>query len=468
MIGRKEEQALLRSLAHSGEAEFVVVYGRRRVGKTWLVRETFEDDFLFGYTGINNVGRAQELAEFTKALRRQGLSLDTEPRTWFDAFDGLRTLVEQANKDKPIVIFLDELPWMDNRKSEFIPAFEHFWNGWASGMKSLTLVTCGSAASWISKKIFRNKGGLYNRVTRSIKLLPFTLAECREYFDSRGIVMNLHDMIESYMIFGGIPYYLKMIEQRYSLALNVDALCFAEAAPLRGEFDTLFSSLFGDSVKYVEVVEALCGKNKGMDREAIAKAVRFGNGGNLTRILHELEECGFIRRYRPYGREKNGSLYQLVDPFTLFHLNFIRQVHSENYWSSFTDNSRHRAWSGYAFEQVCLAHIRQIRQALGILGVLTDVSGWRSRNPDEGGAQVDLVIERNDNVINLCEMKYADSPFVIDKKNDLELRNKVGAFQRETRTRKAVHLTMVTPYGVKHNSYSGVFQSEVTMEDLFK
>jgi hypothetical protein len=432
------------------------------------VRETFEDDFLFSYTGINTVGRTQQLAEFTKALRRQGLSLEAEPRTWFDAFDGLRTLVEQANKDKPIVIFLDELPWMDNRKSEFIPAFEHFWNGWASGMKSLTLVTCGSAASWISKKIFRNKGGLYNRVTRSIKLLPFTLAECREYFDSRGIVMNLHDMIESYMIFGGIPYYLKMIEQRYSLALNVDALCFAEAAPLRSEFDTLFSSLFGDSVKYVEVVEALCGKSKGMDREAIAKAVRFGNGGNLTRILHELEECGFIRRYRPYGREKNGSLYQLVDPFTLFHLNFIRQVHSENYWSSFTDNSRHRAWSGYAFEQVCLAHIRQIRQALGILGVLADVSGWRSRNPDEGGAQVDLVIERNDNVINLCEMKYADSPFVIDKKHDLDLRSKVGAFQRETRTRKAVHLTMVTPYGVKHNSYSGVFQSEVTMEDLFK
>jgi AAA+ ATPase superfamily predicted ATPase len=469
MIGRKEEQKLLRELAASGEPEFVVVYGRRRVGKTYLVRETFGDEFFFSYTGVANTDAHQQRAEFTKALRESGwreAAGDPDiPKNWFDAFDALREVILAADKRRRKLIFIDEMPWMDNKKSNFVPALEHFWNGWASGRKDVMLIVCGSAASWITKKIFRNKGGLYNRVTRQIRLLPFTLAECSEYLKSRGVAMNTHDLIESYMIFGGIPYYLRMMERKYSLALNVDRICFAETAPLKHEFAHLMDTLFSSSEKHVQVLEALYSKKQGMEREDIARRVRFGNGGNLTRILQELAECGFIRKYTPFGRGKNGALYQLTDPFTAFHLAFIRGTDSENFWSSYTDNAGHRAWSGYAFEQVCLAHANRIKAALGISGVLTEIYSWRSRR-ERGGAQIDLVIDRNDGVVNLCEMKYAGAPFEITRAEDLALRNRREAFRSETKTRKALHLTMISPYGVKPGKYAGIVQSDISMDAL--
>jgi len=470
MTGRKEEQRLLQELAQSEEAEFVVIYGRRRVGKTFLVRETFGSEFFFSYTGIANCNAGQQRGEFAKALREYGWIPKSGgadvPKNWFDAFDALRELITKAKTEDRLVIFIDEMPWMDNKKSDFVPAFEHFWNGWASGQRNIMLIICGSATSWITKKIFRNKGGLYNRATRQIALKPFTLAECGEYFASRGIAMNTQDIIESYMIFGGIPYYLRMLEKKFSLALNVDRICFEEAAPLRHEFNRLMDTLYANPTKFVEVLEVLHSKKKGLTRETIASLIDFGNGGNLTRILLELEECGFIRRYKPYGKVKNGALYRLADPFIAFHLTFIRKTDSENFWSSYTDNAGHRAWSGYAFEQVCLAHIKEIRKAIGISGVQSDVSTWISRN-DEKGAQIDLVIDRADRVINLCEIKFVNGPFEIDRTYDLALRGKIEVFRNETKTRKALHLTMITTYGVKPGKYSGLVQSEVNMDELF-
>ena len=469
MIGRKEEQQRLNELASSGEAEFVVIYGRRRIGKTFLVRETFGNDFFFSYTGVANRNARQQRTEFTKSLREYGWSPKDDgadvPEDWFEAFDALRSLIAKANTKGRLLIFFDEMPWMDNKKSDFIPAFERFWNGWASWQKNIMLIVCGSATSWITKKIFRNKGGLYNRITQQIALKPFTLAECGEYFSSRNIAMNTQDLIESYMIFGGIPYYLRMIEKRYSLALNVDKLCFEEAAPLRHEFDRLMDTLFTNPIKYLRVLEALHAKKKGLTREAIANIIDFGNGGNLTRILLELEECAFIRKYKPFGKGKNGALYHLTDPFTAFHLTFIRKTYSENYWSSYTDNAGHRAWSGYAFEQVCLAHIKQIKAALGISGVHTDVSSWIGRN-DSKGAQIDLVIDRGDRVINLCEIKFAKGPFEIDRAYDIVLREKIEVFRNETKTRKALHLTMITTYGVKPGKYASIVQSQINMDEL--
>jgi AAA+ ATPase superfamily predicted ATPase len=470
MVARKEEQRLLRELALSGESEFVVIYGRRRVGKTFLVRETFGNNFFFSYTGIANRSAQQQRSEFTKALREYGWvpkgGCADVPENWFDAFAALRALIAKVNTGGRLLIFIDEMPWMDNKKSDFVPAFEHFWNGWASGQKNIMLIACGSATSWITKKIFRNKGGLYNRTTRQIALKPFTLAECGEYYASRSIIMNTQDTIESYMIFGGIPYYLRMMDKRYSLSQNVDRICFEEAAPLRYEFERLMDTLFSNPAKYLRVLEALHAKKKGLMRESIANLIDFGNGGNLTRILLELEECGFIRRYKPFGKGKNGALYHLTDPFTAFYLTFIRKSESENFWSSYTDNAGHRAWSGYAFEQVCLAHIRQIKKALGISGVHTDVSSWISSG-DGRGAQIDLVIDRADRVINLCEIKFAKGPFEIDRAYDLALRGKIEVFRNETKTRKALHLTMITTYGVKPGKYASLVQSEVNMDELF-
>jgi len=469
MIGRTEEQRLLRELASSGESEFVVIYGRRRIGKTFLIRETFNNDFFFTYTGIANSNAKQQRIEFTKALNEHGWTSRSNSsgvlETWFEAFDALRELIQREKTTERTIIFIDEMPWMDNKKSDFVPAFEHFWNGWASGRKNIMLIVCGSAASWITKKIFRNKGGLYNRVTRQIALKPFTLNECAEYFASKDILMNTQDIIESYMIFGGIPYYLRMMERRYSLALNVDRICFERTSPLRYEFDRLMETLFNNPAKHIQILEVLHTKRKGITREAIAAAVNFGNGGNLTRLLKELEECGFIRKYKPFGKDKNGALYHLIDSFIAFHLTFIRNTESESYWSSFIDNASHRAWSGYAFEQVCFAHINEIKKAIGISGVHSDISSWVSRG-NGNGAQIDLVIDRSDRVINLCEIKFISGQFEIDKAYDFALRNKIEVFRSETKTRKALHLLMITPYGVKPGKYSGIVQAEVVIDDL--
>ncbi|MDR2486609.1 MAG: ATP-binding protein [Clostridiales Family XIII bacterium] len=462
MIGRREEQRILRNAAAKEDAQFVAVYGRRRVGKTWLIRETFEGAFTFAYTGIAGVNAKKQLAEFARALREFGWDGTDVPANWFDAFDTLRSLLARS-AEKRRVVFIDELPWMDNKRSDFVPALEHFWNGWGAGEKRLTFIICGSAAAWITKKVFRNRGGLYNRVTQQIALKPFTLGECRAFFDANDIRMNEYDMVVCYMVFGGIPYYLNLLDSRYSLQQNVDRLCFAENAPLQHEYDTVFASLFSHPEKYAEVVEAARRRRQGISREEISAKVGFPDGGNLTRILKELEESGFLRQYAPFGRRRNGALYQLCDPFSAFHLEWMgKGAGSENYWSSGSGSGARRAWQGYAFEQVCLAHVPQIKAALGISGVLTSAGAWRGES-----AQIDLVLDRNDGIINLCEMKFAEGQFSIDRKYDLALRDKREAFQQKTKTKKALHLTMVTTYGVAQNKYSQVFQSEVQMEDLF-
>ncbi|MDR1798328.1 MAG: ATP-binding protein [Bifidobacteriaceae bacterium] len=467
-VGRHHERRLLADAIGGPEAEFVVLYGRRRVGKTYLVRQVLGDTALFTYTGATNLKGQAQLAEFTKALRAQGW-LGTGPvRNWFDAFAALRQLIEQAGRSRPAVVFIDEMPWMDSKKSDFLPAFEHFWNGWASGVGHLTLIVCGSAASWLTQKVFRNKGGLYNRVTRQIPLQPFTLAECRDYFDARGIVWSLHDMVCSYMIFGGIPYYLRLFDPRLSLSLNVDTLCFGPTAPLSQEFNQLFSTLFAHPYRHQQVVRVLAARQQGSTREDVATKVDFPDGGSLTKVLQELEQSGFLRHYQPYGRQRNGGLWQLTDPFTAFHLRFMEAGHGEGYWSQSAGHSRQRAWSGLAFEQVCLAHSPQIRQALGVSGVAADLSGWRSRPSTAPGAQVDLVIDRADGVINLCEMKYTAGEFQVDAATERALRTKVETFRQQTGTRKALHLTLVTTYGLAPGSHAGVFQHAVTMHDLVR
>ncbi|MDR1825208.1 MAG: AAA family ATPase [Bifidobacteriaceae bacterium] len=467
-VGRHHERRLLADAIGSPEAEFVVLYGRRRVGKTYLVRQVLGDTAVFTYTGAANLKGPAQLAEFTKALRAQGWPGTGPVNNWFDAFAALRQLIEQADRSSPAVVFIDEMPWMDSKKSDFLPAFEHFWNGWASGVGNLTLIACGSAASWLTQKVFRNKGGLYNRVTRQIPLQPFTLAECRDYYDARGIVWSLHDMVRGYMIFGGIPYYLRLLDPRLSLALNVDALCFGDTAPLGQEFNQLFSTLFAHPGRHQEVVRVLAGLQQGITREDLAGKISFPDGGSLTKVLQELEQSGFLRHYRPYGRHRNGGLWQLTDPFTAFHLRFMEAGHSAGYWSQSADHGRQRAWSGLAFEQVCLAHAQQIRQALGVAGVVADVSGWRGRPRDTPGAQVDLVIDRADGVINLCEMKYTEGEFQVDAATERALRTKVETFRQQTGTRKALHLTLVTTYGLAPGRHAGVFQRTVTMHDLIR
>ena len=468
IIGRISEKAALKAYFESEKPEFVAVYGRRRVGKTFLIREAFNKRFDFCVTGLANAGLQMQLQNFNSSLQKHGNMPYPQAKTWYDSFEQLRHLLEFSAKKGKKVVFMDELPWMDTHRSDFITALEHFWNSWASSRPDILLVVCGSATSWMINKLIKNHGGLHNRVTRRMYLEPFTLGECEEYYKENGIVMNRYQMVESYMVLGGIPYYLSLMDKGLSLTQNVDMLCFTKNGVLTDEFVNLYASLYKNSENHVKIVEALGKKKKGLTREEIVQITKLPNGGGLTKVLEELEQCSFIRKYNTFGKKCNSHLYQLVDFYTLFYLNFMRgnSYIDEHYWSNTIEAGKHRAWSGYAFEQVCMMHLKQVKQKLGISGVLTHVSSWRSTDGSTG-AQIDLLIERNDQVINLCEMKFSNSDFRIDKKYEKELRNKRDVFLRETKTHKAVHLTMVTTYGVKQNEYSGMLQSEVKMDDLF-
>ena len=366
------------------------------------------------------------------------------------------------------MLFIDELPWMDRQKSLLLPALEHFWNGWASGRDDIFLIVCGSATSWVIAKLLHDKGGFYGRTTGRLFVKPFMLKDCESYYREVGIVFSRYQMIESYMIFGGIPFYLSLMKKELGFPQNVDRLCFREGGALRSEYELLYRSLFKSPEGHMAIVETLANKSAGLAREAVLKGSKLTDGGGFTRTLRELELCGFIRRYVGFGKKKRDALYQLIDPFTLFHLRFIKDsaIYDAPFWSAYTDDGGHRAWTGYAFEQVVLTHISQVKRKLQIGGVLTRQYSWRSKKSDPG-VQIDLVIDRNDGVINLCEIKYCRDEYEIDAAYVRQLQRRVEVFRRETGTKSALHTTLITTYGLIRNEYAAQVQSVITMEDLF-
>ena len=468
MVGRTKEIKELNRLYESDESEFVAVYGRRRVGKTYLIRETFADRFAFYHTGLSNAAKRQQLAHFRESLSSAGF-VGKAPRSWLEAFRALREVVAASSLRRKIV-FIDELPWMDTSKSGFLPALEVFWNEWASARKDILLVVCGSAAGWMVKNLFRNRGGLHNRVTSRICLQPFTLGECEAFSAERGLGMSRADIAECYMAFGGIPYYWRYLSRGVSLAQNIDRICFAVDAPLKLEFEELYSSLFRNALLYKRIVTALAKKKGGMTRNELLSALDAKATGKLTEALETLESSGFVRTYRSYGAKKKNAIHQLVDPFTLFHFRFLEAPPSdEHFWSSTLASPAKSVWRGLAFERLCLLHLPQMRKALGIGSIHVEAYGWTFRGDETypDGIQIDLVLERADNVINLCEMKYSANVFAIDKTYDRVLGRKVATFAGVTGTRKAIHLTFVSANGLLQNQYSSRIQSEVTLDDLF-
>lgn len=466
LIGRIAEQETLREALRKDQSQFIAVYGRRRVGKTYLVRETFNYKFTFQHTGLARGKTSEQLANFQESLKEYGYEDAPLPQTWLEAFSLLKQIVKNSRARKK-VIFIDELPWLDTPKSSFLPALEHFWNGWATNRKDIVLIVCGSATSWIISKIVNNHGGLHNRLTDKILLEPFSLSECEAYSQSLGLVMSREQILESYMILGGIPYYWSLLMARKSLSQNIDALFFARNGKLADEFEHLYASLFKKKAPYIDIVSVLSKIREGMTREEIINALKIKTGGVLSRRLKELEQCGFVGKYCTPGKKVKDALYQLIDNYTIFYFKFIQNNvgGDERFWTSSIDAQFHRVWEGLAFERVVLQHVTQVKKALEIGGVLSNVYSWRYRGDE--GAQVDLVIDRRDNVINLCEIKFSSSEYVIDKAYSKELKHKRDVFKEQTKTRKAVHLTMITTEGVKRNVYFNDIQSEVTLDQLF-
>ncbi len=472
-VGRNKELQLFKKIYAAGRSRFAAVFGRRRIGKTMLIRKAFNDQFTFYVTGIANTNKAMQLANFHAALLKQSKTKvsTTVPENWFEAFQLLINSLERSRLKRKVV-FLDELPWFDTAKSGFIQSLEHFWNSWASFRNDIVLVVCGSTASWMINKLINHKGGLHNRVTEKIHLEPFNLKETELFLKSINKAITRYQIIQLYMVFGGVPFYLENISKEWSITQNIEHLCFNKNGLLRTEFHNLFKALFSKHERHIAIVKAMATKAKGLTRSELIKISKLANSGRTTNILDELEKSGFIRRYIPFQKKTRDSLYQLIDFYTLFYLRFIEKSNPEDRdnWINAIDSPSYRAWSGYAFEQVCLQHLQQIKEALRIGGIISNSSSWKSTaSKNKKGAQIDLLINRRDGVINLCEMKYATTNFVINKAYATQLQQKINTFKEESKTKKAIHLTMITTNGVKQNNWAvNLLHNNLTMDILFK
>ena len=473
ITGRIAEQKILAARLATPEPELIAIYGRRRVGKTYLVRTFCKDALVFEFTGIQEATMKTQLENFSNALQlatKSAVALAIPPN-WLQAFMMLDTYLNTLPTDKPAVIFFDEFPWIETHKSGFLRAFDHWWNASATKKSHVKVVICGSAASWMIDKIINNRGGLHNRVTQTIRLLPFTLGETQTYLQNKGVALDQYNQLQLYMAMGGIPHYLRNINPGESAAQNIDRLCFAKDGPLKNEFNNLYKSLFAHSEKHEQVIRALAAKGKGLTRNEIIDECGFTSGGTTSRILQELEESGFITPYIPFQKNSNDSIYKLSDEYSLFYMKFIEHAKDkvDGAWLRQYGTSAYMIWSGFAFESVCQKHVLQMRRKLGIEGVLTTISTWRHA-PGKGaqGAQIDLLLDRQDRCINICEMKFSGNEFAIDKKYAAELDMKVNVFRTETGTKKTLFPTMITTYGTRKNEhYLGRIQAEIVMEDLF-
>ena len=474
IIGRAHEIKLLDDLVASNKAEFVALYGRRRVGKTYLLQQYFDGKLDFYYTGMFQTEKNVQLDRFATLLSQCSGAPKKKLKTWFDAFDALRQHIASLTK-KTVVVFLDELPWMDTPKSNFLAAFSEFWNSWGCQRPELKLFICGSSTTWIMSNIIGDRGGLYGRMTRAIYIAPFNLSETEQFLvKMKGIRWNRHQILELYMILGGIPYYLDQLKKGTPFTQCIDSLFFAKGAVLRNEFDFLYRSLYGNATFYKQVIDTLSKRLTGLTRTEIAKALKVKSGGALTEALENLCNCDFIRRYTSIGKSTKDTIYQLTDLFSLFHLRFVKSSsnNDENFWTRLHGQSAQTSWAGYAFEQVCLHHIPQIKAKLGISGVLGNVCSWIGTQKDSDGntiqsGQIDLLIDRNDDVINVCEIKYYKSKFNIDDQYAEHLRERTALFQRITKTNKALWLTFITTYGLAESANSGEVQNVVVADDLF-
>lgn len=475
MIGRSEEIYELEKLYESKKPELVAIYGRRRVGKTYLVSETFSDRITFHHAGLspatdNNIGiLKKQLHHFYNSLLLSGMKEDRIPESWMEAFLLLEKHLQSIDDGQKQLIFFDELPWLDTPKSGFIQAFEGFWNTWACHKKNIMVIVCGSAISWMQDVLINNHGGLYNRVTYEINLKPFNLSECEQFFKENNINYSRYDIVQSYMVFGGIPFYLGYIDARYSLAQNINRLFFSEKGRLKQEFDRLFDSIFVNSEVSKSIVRFLYTKNAGYTRKEIVESNILTNGGRLTSQLNSLIACNFIIKYVPFGLGKRQECYKLVDPFCLFYLHFIEgQIKlNEKQWEQNISTQPINIWRGFAFENVCFNHIEQIKKSLGISGVISSTSPWSKRSDDEEGIQIDLLIERNDNVINMCEMKFYKDEFTVSKDYYRTILRRQEMILERVSPRVAVHSTLITTFGIKRNEYSNAFNNVITLDDLF-
>ncbi len=467
-VGRDSEVATFNKLLSNEQAELVTVLGRRRVGKTFLVKNALKDKLDFHFTGVKDADKDAMLNEFALKIFElsNGKTNLSIPKNWLEGFRMLRFYLESIKSKKKRVVFIDEFPWLDTHKSGFLPAFEYFWNDWAVN-QNILLVICGSSTSWMLNNIVNNKAGLHNRITKYINVQPFTLAETKLLLDAMGCKLPHYEIIQLYMALGGIPYYLKEVQKGESAIQNIDNLLFNEKSTLKNEFQNLYRALFDNYEKYEALVKILSQKQKGLTREEILAASNFTNGGGLTRMLTELEESSFVKTYLPFGKTKKETLYRLVDEYSIFYFQFHPSKNKAGSFIQISPTNKYKSWAGFAFESLCMKHINKIKEALGISGIFTTENSYYYKHETDG-FQIDLLIDRADNAITICEAKFYGTEYEITKKEAETLRRRQELFRQKTKTKKYLITTLLTTFGLKTNENSiGIVDKVITMDQFF-
>lgn len=467
IVGRTKEISDLNHYLKSGKAEFIALYGRRRVGKTYLITSFFKNSFAFDTTGILEGNKTDEMDAFYTSLQNYGYE-GPYPEKWMEAFNILRSLLEPKIKRGRVVVFIDEFPCFDTPRSGFVKALDYFWNSWASRQSNFFLIVCGSATSWMVKNLVDSRGGLHNRVTHEMHLHPFNLKETELYLKSMHIDWDRMSILRTYMILGGIPYYLNMLRKDESPVKNIDRLFFGNQAELKGEYGRLYKSLFKSPERYISVIRALAKNKKGLSRKEIIGLTGLAENGHLSDILDDLVNCDFIRYYNVTGKESNGGYYQLVDYYTHFYLDYgARKVKDSEYWTHMLNTPAQNTWYGLAFERVCMDHVPQILHSIGIDRIQTDYYSWRSEATTPK-SQIDLIIDRADGIITICEMKYSADTYQMTQMEAGKIATRLQNYISENSPKKGVQTALVTTVGLKPGKNADAVQNVIVLGDLFK
>jgi uncharacterized protein len=467
IIGRKHEISILSDVLTSSKSELVAIYGRRRVGKTFLVKEFYKKNLWFSMSGIHKGGTKIQLQQFTKKINEYYEDEDKikRPKNWFEAFDELKNHLCAIKQKSKKVIFFDELPWLDTPRSNFLSALDDFWNNWCVDQKNIVLVICGSAASWMIKKVLNNKGGLHNRVTQRIRVVPFTLLEVKTFLNAKNIYYSNYEIAQLYMVTGGIPFYLENIIRGNSLVENIDHLCFKKDGILTDEFDNLYKALFNNASIHEQIVQTLASHSFGLKRNELITKAKLKSGGMISEKINELIESGFIVETKSKTNAAKNNIYRLTDEYSLFYLKFILPSKKEDniYWADICKTQKYISWCGYAYENICLKHVPSIKRAFGISGLTTKVFAWQNKN-----AQIDMILERADNSTHIIEIKFHNSAFNITKNINENLQNKINAYRNEFGSRQYIMLSIISTFGIVNNIYSNsIIEQKLKLEDLF-
>jgi hypothetical protein len=472
VVGRTSETALLRGLLTKESPEFVAIYGRRRIGKTFLIRQTYSEHIVFECSGLHQKTFSQQLENFWLTLHEFDPTRKPElpPKSWLQAFAQLKSYLTNLPGKEKKVVFFDEISWFETPKAGFLAALDNFWNQFCTKRSDIILVICGSAASWIIHKVINDRGGLHNRITKKIQLAPFSLQETKLFLETNQVFLTPKDLAQIYMVVGGIPFYLRDISPGQSVPQILDELFIGPQATLANEFHNLYAALFKNNQLHEEIVQILAGKNMGMTRAELLQGLKLTSGGGLSIALEELIACGFVQKIYPINKTKAESLFRLMDEYTLFYFKFLHNQRNNSSWQQLVSKPSYKIWSGYAFENLCIRHVNQIKTALGIRGIVSNNYSWYSKgSAKEAGGQIDFIIDRDDNCINLFEIKFYNTEFEFTQNDVALLQKKEMSFKKNTRTKKNVFWTLLTVFGAKPNThFLSIITNQITLEDLFK